>query len=43
MVCGAFVIDDGFEGDFITIKNVLMRRDINSETAATMEPFNGHN
>lgn len=28
---------------FITIKNVLMRKDINSATAATMEPFNGHN
>ena len=28
---------------FITIKNVLMRKDINSETAATMEAFNGHN
>lgn len=28
---------------FITIKNVLMRRDINSATAATMEAFNGHN
>lgn len=27
----------------ITIKNVLMRKDINSATAATMEPFNGHN
>ena len=27
----------------ITIKNVLMRKDINSETAATMEAFNGHN
>jgi lipopolysaccharide/colanic/teichoic acid biosynthesis glycosyltransferase len=28
---------------FITIKNVLMRKDINSATAATMEPFNGYN
>ena len=28
---------------FITIKNVLMRKDINSETAATMEAFNGTN
>ena len=28
---------------FITIKNVLMRKDINSRTAATMEAFNGHN
>lgn len=28
---------------FITIKNVLMRKDINSDTAATMEAFNGHN
>lgn len=28
---------------FITIKNVLMRKDINSGTAATMEPFNGTN
>lgn len=28
---------------FITIKNVLMQKDINSATAATMEPFNGHN
>lgn len=28
---------------FITIKNVLMRKDINSSTAATMEAFNGHN
>jgi len=27
----------------ITIKNVLMRKDINSATAATMESFNGHN
>ena len=27
----------------ITIKNVLMRKDINSETAATMEAFNGNN
>lgn len=27
----------------ITIKNVLMRKDINSDTAATMEAFNGHN
>ena len=27
----------------ITIKNVLMRKDINSETAATMEAFNGMN
>ena len=28
---------------FITIKNVLMRKDINSATAATMEAFNGSN
>ena len=28
---------------FITVKNVLLRKDINSETAATMEAFNGHN
>ena len=28
---------------FITTKNVLMRKDINSETAATMEAFNGNN
>ena len=28
---------------FITIKNVLMRKDINSATAATMEAYNGHN
>lgn len=28
---------------FITIKNVLARKDINSETAVTMEAFNGHN
>ena len=28
---------------FITIKNVLMRKDINSAEAATMYPFNGHN
>ena len=28
---------------FITIKNVLMRNDINSATAATMEAFNGYN
>ena len=28
---------------FITIKNVLMRKDINSAPAATMEPFNGSN
>lgn len=28
---------------FITIKNVLMRKDINSDTAATMEAFSGHN
>lgn len=28
---------------FITIKNVLMRKDINSTTAATMEYFNGNN
>jgi len=27
----------------ITVKNVLMRKDINSATAATMEAFNGHN
>ena len=27
----------------ITIKNVLMRKDINSDTAATMEAFNGYN
>ena len=28
---------------FITIKKVLMRKDINSATAATMEAFNGQN
>lgn len=28
---------------FITIKNVLMRKDINSATAATIEAFNGNN
>lgn len=28
---------------FITIKNVLMRKDINSASAATMEAFNGQN
>ncbi len=28
---------------FITVNNVLMRKDINSATAATMEAFNGHN
>lgn len=28
---------------FITIKNVLLRKDINSETAATMESFDGTN
>ena len=28
---------------FITIKNVLMRKNINSASAATMEPFNGLN
>jgi len=28
---------------FITIKNVLMRKDINSATSATMEIFNGRN
>ncbi|MCQ2301207.1 MAG: sugar transferase [Bacteroidales bacterium] len=28
---------------FITIKNVLMRKDINSGTAATMEAFDGNN
>jgi len=28
---------------FITIKNVLLRKDINSETAATMEEFDGTN
>ena len=28
---------------FITIKNVLMRKDINSATGATMEAFNGSN
>lgn len=28
---------------FITINNVLMRKDINSSTAATMEAFNGNN
>ena len=27
----------------VTIKNVLMRKDINSATAATMEAFNGNN
>ena len=28
---------------FVTFKNVLMRKDINSATTATMEPFNGNN
>lgn len=28
---------------FITIKNVLLRKDINSATTATMEAFNGNN
>ena len=28
---------------FITIKNVLMRKDISSATSVTMEPFNGQN
>ena len=28
---------------FITIKNVLMRKDINASTSVTMEPFNGSN
>lgn len=28
---------------FTTIKNVLLRKDINSATSATMEPFNGNN
>lgn len=28
---------------FVTIKNVLMRKDINSATSATMEAFNGYN
>ena len=28
---------------FITIKNVLMRKDVNSAKAATMEAFNGNN
>jgi len=28
---------------FMTIKNVLMRKDINSATAVTMESFNGNN
>lgn len=28
---------------FITVKNVLMRKDINSATSATMEVFNGNN
>ena len=28
---------------FATIKNVLMRKDINSATSATMEVFNGNN
>ena len=28
---------------FITIKNVLMRKDINAATSATMEAFNGNN
>ncbi len=32
-----------FQVIFITIKNVLMRKDINSATAATMEYFNGNN
>ena len=28
---------------FITIKNVLLRKDISSQTSATTEAFNGHN
>jgi lipopolysaccharide/colanic/teichoic acid biosynthesis glycosyltransferase len=28
---------------FITIKNVLLRKDINNEAAATMYPFDGTN
>lgn len=28
---------------FTTIKNVFLRKDINSATSATMEPFNGNN
>ena len=28
---------------YITIKNVLMRKDINNASAETMYPFNGHN
>lgn len=32
-----------FKVIFITIKNVLRRKDINSTTSATMEAFNGHN
>lgn len=32
-----------FKVIFITIKNVLIRKDINSATAATMEAFNGYN
>ena len=28
---------------FLTVKNVLMRKDISQEGQATMEPFNGHN
>ena len=32
-----------FKVIIITIKNVLMRKDINSATAVTMEPFNGSN
>lgn len=28
---------------FVTVKNVLLRKDINSSTAATMEAFNGKN
>ena len=37
----SFVID--LKIVFITIKNVLLRKDINSSTAATMEAFNGNN
>lgn len=32
-----------FKVILITIKNVLMRKDINSATSATMEAFNGNN
>ena len=28
---------------FLTVKNVLMRKDISQEGQATIEPFNGHN